>query len=286
MRLRSLVPYAAALGSVLQTAAAQTKADFLLVERPHELRIRNQYQQEMSPAEKAGLVAFSPFKILKADDLLGDGFTPCMKVEAGGVLFFLQKETDGTLLGAASAGFHEVVRSAIPLSDTVQITAKNGVAFTNPQKTNRATLARGTTFVRVFRSKEWTYGKALSPERFGWLRLDANGEGKEWTVVKQQLPTSSEQLVRVLPKVEVKVNDVNNKLALLFDHFSRTTRRSVQAPRWILTTDPDSIVCVLDSSLDPQAFAESTALLGKTLEAVLLGTTLRVLTSPGRIAIR
>lgn len=286
MRLRSLVPYAAALGSVLQTAPAQTQADFLLVERPHELRIRNQYQQEMSPAEKAGLVAFSPFKILKADDLLGDGFTPCMKVEADGVLFYLQKETDGTLLGGASAGFCEAVRSAIPLSDTVQIVAKNGVAFTNPQKTQRATLARGTTVVRVFRRKEWTYGKTVSPERFGWLRLDVNGEGKEWTVVKQHRPTASEQLSRVLPKVEVKVNDVNTKLARLFDHFSRTTRTPVQAPRWKLRTDPDSIVCVLESSLDPQAFAESSTLLGKSLEAVLLGTTLHVLTSPGRIAIR
>jgi hypothetical protein len=252
------------------------------VERPKNLLIKNKYQQQLSPVEYAGLVPFSPFSILNSNDVLGDGFTACMKAEFSGALYFLLKEDDGALAG--DVGFRKVVKAAALLNDTIEIVAKRGATLTIPHGESQLKVQRGATLVRVFRENSLTYVQSVFPKQYGWVKLDVGTEGKVWKRVRNAAASTSEELLGVLPKITDKVEAVNQKLKQLFNHFNSKTSSRLRAPQWRLQTSTEGVICVLDAS-PPEQFVESSALLGKHIESVLLGTRLRVDSSPGRIEI-
>lgn len=147
-------------------------------------------------------------------------------------------------------------------------------------------MTRGTLLLRIFRHNRLTYAKSFFPERYGWVNLEERAEKREWKLVKGEAPSASQQLQRVLPNVMLKVEEVNEKFSQLFNHFNKKKSEQRQAPQWRVQTTSNVVVCLLEKSLSPKTFAESSTLLGKNIESVLLGTNLRALSSPGRIEIR
>lgn len=263
-----------------------THADYLVVERPQQLVIYNQYQQRASPSEKSALLSNVPFRILNPHDVLGDGFTRCMKVELGGKNFFLEKDENGTLLGAEGAGARQMYSSAEVLEDTIEILKANRLVLSDMRQSRMTDLQEGDRVIRIFRLSAKVYGKLLGAyERYGWINL-GDVLSKDWRVARELGLSVSDQLQKVLPQIEVRLKEVNEKLTSLYEHFNRKSSQRRQPPQWQLQRVGNSISCILLPDGSGDQFAKSSILLGKNLEGLLLGTDLRVADSPGRLEIR
>ncbi len=260
--------------------------DFLIVERPQRLLVFNRYQQQLKDRERKALLAFTPFRILAEDDVLGDGFTPCMKVEANGSLYYLLKDDGGELVGVHDAGVVKTVRNATPLRDSIEIVSVKGIVRWDAREQTKRTLPRGAILVRQFAVNGMTYVQVLLSKQYGWVRLDASQGQRHWRVVPRGVSRPAEELARVLPAIVQRVEEVNAKLRRLFDHLNAKTSRHLPAPSWHVQSSNESIECRLETSLPADHFRESSALLAKRIESTVLGTTLRVHAAPGSIQVR
>ncbi len=274
------------LFAALDYGISATKADYLVVERPQQLIIYNQYQQRVSSSEKSAFLSDVPFRILTPNDVLGDGFTRCTKVELGGKNFFLEKDENGTLLGAEGAGARQMYSAAEILEDTIEILNSNRFVLSDMQQSRTFGLQEGDRVVRIFRLNGKIYGKLLGAnERYGWINLD-DASSKDWRVAREPGLSVSDQLRKVLPQIELRLKEVNEKLNSLYNHFNRKSAQQRQAPQWQLQRMGNTVVCVLVPDGAGDQFTESSHLFGKNLEGLLLGTELRIAVSPGRLEIR
>ncbi len=282
---RSAIAIASLLLS-LSPVSANTKTDFLILEEVRTLFIYNQYQQQISSLEKREFLPFTPFRILNPDDMLGDGFTPCMRVESGNRIYFFEKDSGGQLAGAEGVAFQRTYHNAIVVGDTIEVLHGNRVFLHDPARTEKSPLAQGAVVVRMFEHQGFTYVRVLgSGSRFGWIQFGESRAGREWRVLKQTGTSTLEQLERTLPLIRVRVQEVNAKLVQLYEYFNRESSRRLQSPQWKVEQQGNAAVCVLESAAPADAFSESTRLLGKSIEGVILGTLLRVSSVPGRIEI-
>jgi hypothetical protein len=268
-----------------RTATAQGE-NFLIVERPERLLFVNRYQQQLKGEERKALLPFTPFRILAEHDLLGDGFTPCMKVEADGSLYYVLKDDSGELAGVRDAGTVKTVRNATSLRDSVEIVSAKGIVLWDVQERTKRTLPRGAILVRRFSLNSMTYVQALPSMQYGWVRLDTSRGQTQWRVVPRGVPRPTEELARVLPAIVQRVEEVNAKLRRLFDHLNAKTSQHLPAPSWHVQRLNTGIVCSLETSLPVEQFRESSLLLAKRIESTVLGTTLRVYAVPGTIHVR
>ncbi len=270
----------ALLNSLAGTVFAE---EFLIVQRPERLQIFNRYQQHLSAEERAKLRSFTPFRVIDADAVMGDGFTRCMTVEDGAHLYYIQKDEEGELLGAAEAGFIKRIQRAEPLRDSVEVIA-SGVAFFDPLEQVRLSLARGAIVFRIFAADRLTYAYALSEHRYGWIRQPAREQA--WRPLKRARPDAVSPITRVMPALAERVEEVNGKLRRLFGHLGAKHQRQLSAPQWRMHSTPGAVICVLETSLPAERFEESSRQLARKLESALLGTSLRVQASAGYIEVR
>ncbi len=262
------------------------RADYLVVEHPQELIVYNQYQQRVSSSEKDALLAFVPFKILSVEDVLGDGFTPCMRVELGGKKFFLEKDKDGALLGAERAGARQVYRSAEILDDTIEILNTRRIVFSDGQHSRTPELQKGDKVLRIFRSEGRVYVKLLGGNgQYGRINLD-DVSTKDWRIAREVGLSVSDQVQKVVPQVENKLKEINTKLVRLYEHFNNKFSQQQPPPQWRLQPAGTTILCLLVSGSSVDGFDESTNLLAKNIEGLLIGTGLEVTSSTGRLEIR
>lgn len=283
---RSFFRAACILGSLVVAQPPVRAEDFLIVERPGKLLIFNRYQQQLKSDESEALLPFIPFRILSEHDVLGDGFTPCMKVEANGAPFYLLKDDNGGLTGVREAGTVRTIRNASVLRDSVEIVAARGVVLWDPTERTKRTLPRGSIVARQFSFNGMTYVQGVPSKHYGWVRLDASTEQQHWRLLMRRASRPSEDLARVLPAIVQRVEEVNGKLRLLFDHLNTKTSRHLSVPSWRVQRSDDSISCILETSLPVNHFGESSFLLGKRIESTVLGTSLRVYVAPGAIQVR
>ncbi|MEO8167007.1 MAG: hypothetical protein ABI623_02080, partial [bacterium] len=178
-----------------------TRADYLIVERPQQFVIYNQYQQRVSPSEKSAFLDDAPFRVLDPNDVLGDGFTRCMKVQSGGRNFFFEKDENGTLLGVEGAGARQMYSNAEILEDTIEILKSGRVGVSDMHQSRLSELQEGDRFVRIFRLNGRVYGKLLgASERFGWINL-GDVSSKDWRIARELGLSVSDQMQKVLPQV-------------------------------------------------------------------------------------
>jgi hypothetical protein len=74
-----------------QHSISRAAAEYLIVEHTDQLLIYNKYQQRVTRQEKEAFVPFLPLRILEANGVLNDNYTPYIKVELDGGIFFLIK---------------------------------------------------------------------------------------------------------------------------------------------------------------------------------------------------
>ena len=80
--------------TAIAPALARQHDDYLVVEKVRHLLVYNKYQQEPTPLERGNLAPYVPIRIIAKTDVLSDGFTPCMKVDVNGNVFYLVQEND------------------------------------------------------------------------------------------------------------------------------------------------------------------------------------------------
>lgn len=265
---------------------AQNKSDFLIVEKAERLLPYNKYQQGATGQERRLLTGAIPMKILNADNLLGDGFIRCMKVEVEGEMFYLRKDNDGKLSSSGPLGFEKIFRNTTVLLDSVEVLTNHIVRLV-PVNSPSWMLHAGVTLFRVFRYGDNTYCKLPgSSPVYGWIDFRSIVEGRDWRV---RAPVSSKSLPvsdAVIEQIRSKIDRVNDLLARLFDHFNDETNQRRQPPRWMVETSGKTISCTLQGASDVEEFQQSSAYLAMDIENLVLGTNLEVTKAPGSIKIR
>lgn len=269
------------------TANAGTDPDqFLVVERPAQLMLLNRYQQNLNPRELVLFQPFTPLKILRTRDLLGDGFTPCMRVELEGVEYYLIRETNGRLAGEGLAGKQRLYQGLALPYDTVRVLS-NGLSFVGADGSGGTVVRAGEMLIRVFSSAGMTYVKRAGAQKvYGWVTLTASRAQRDWSL-QRHVPVEETTIPgHVRDSVQALIARTNSLLANLFVYFKGRTGRARETPRWQMETSPAALRCTLLGGSPDRDFPESTRYLVRDLETFILGTNLGVFRSSGSIEIR
>lgn len=260
------------------------RGKFVLIEYPGSLRMYNQYEQRLSPLERGRMVPFLPMRVLEQSGFLSDGFTPCMKVEVEGMLFYIQVDEKGRPVSAGGEGLFQEYANVIPLDGIVRVHTTGRLTFTSA-KGKRSILERDALLKRYF-----SYGGSMFVRRvdkdssFGWVKLDSGAENSTWSILmppaERGIPSS------VTERVGIRLHEVNRYLRVLFEQFSKQSGRAHETPEWKAGRERTALVCILTRDSSSHAFWESTRLLANDIEGFLIGTDLTMTVSPRRIEIR
>jgi hypothetical protein len=275
------------LARIAHAGAGSGQEEFLICERPAQLVVLNRYQQSLTPNEKTLLQPFVPMKILRSQDLLGDGFTPCMRIELNGAVCFLVRENSIRLAGAARAGeIRTYLGSALP-RDTVHILKAGGLQFSAADGAREDILAAGERIVRFFTRDNQTYvRRSAGTHSYGWVNLSPGAEDRLWTLAHVAPSVGSAVPVRIIDSVQASLARTNILLSNLFAYFNGRTSRRLATPRWQLEPEGTVLRCTLVGGSPERDFPESTRYLVRELENHVLGTDLEVHAYPEGIEIR
>ena len=278
--------------SVLFTLPAASQhskaaADYLIVEYSDQLLIYNKYQQRITQQEKKAFVPFVPLRILESRGVLNDNYTPCMKVELDGSIFYLIKNDRTTLIGAGKLGLNQIYGNVTLLQDTIQLMTKRNAVLISPDNTQRVALRKTEKLIRYFQNGDLTYIRPLvAPLRFGWVRLDGTvralpPQGKERDHDKNiGVPD------KTLGRIEMKFREVNTLLANIFMYFNKQSNPKKSIPQWHSIESERSVAYVLEPALYGSYFPESDRYLIRDLDNILVGTVYSMSYTPGKIEIQ
>ena len=282
-----LVPLAFALAPTALAQGANASGDMYLVERPSRLLIYNKFQQPTSAQERRALLPFTPMLILKSSDVLGDGFTPCTKVQIGNELYYLIRGEDGSLVGSPSAGYSHVF-SRVPLvNDTLRVLRDRRLKLTSPGRGSNRLLRKDETMARVFRDGgSWYVWTSGPPPSYGWVALDNRDRGSVWDVFTSVPATKGPTISEVIRRVEVKIEETNGILSKLFRYMNTQVGDQRTIPHWTVSQTGTTIVCVFSDQRLASRYEQSTRILEKDIQTSLNGTEYETLRSTGRIEIR
>lgn len=266
------------------TPQLRAAVDFLIVENTDRLRVYNKYQQEASTKDRQSVVPFAPIRILKANEMLGDGYTSCMQVDIDGQIFYLLTSEDGSLSSSGPLGFEKLFHNATVLVDTIRILTDHSIRW-SPTGFPARYLSTNESVLRVFRHRNATYGRLLtSPHHFGWIDIPERKEGKDWNVLRTIAPTTSSVTPPVAQRIRARVHEVNRVFAHLFAYFNEQTGQNKQPPQWSIETSRKALICALRGAGE-ETFAQSTFYLVNDIENIVLGSGFQVAHRPGRIEI-
>jgi len=248
--------------------------------------ILNRYQQNLSPLELTLFRPFIPIRVVRARDLLGDGFTPCMRVEVEGAEYFLIRDSDGRLAGESRAGTQRLYHGLALLYDTVRVLT-GGLRFVAADGRGQQLLRAGERLVRVFSSAGETYVRRTGhPPIYGWVTLKPDSERRQWSVQRVVPVVQTAIPARVKDSVEAALTRTNTLLSTLFSYFGTGAGRARETPRWHMETSPSMLRCTLLDGVPDRDFPESTRYLVRDFETFVLGTNLGVFRASGSIEIR
>ncbi len=260
---------------------------FLVVERPDRLLAFNGYQQHLSPQDQLAFQPFVPMRILRDHDVLGDGFTPCMRVEIEGTLCFLVRDDNGHLVGDQHAGTLRTVSGTPLRRDTVRVLEPDVLHLTSADGQHEQPLKPGERLIRLFVSERKTYVKCpgRSPA-YGWVTLSPAGEEKQWG--RTSILRTAESMIpgRIRDSIQAALVRTNAILSTLYRFFNEQAGENRLAPHWHLETSGVSLLCTLVDASPERDFPESTRYLMKDLQNYLLGTDFEVFQSSDGIEIR
>jgi hypothetical protein len=286
--LRPFIPALILFLSVafLQQETALSGERYLLIEKPGALVIYDEYQRILGAKDLAGLGSFVPVLVVSPKTLLGDGLTPCMKVDFRGEPLYLLLDNEGQLIGESRAG--RVMRvEGLQLTDTVSVVRGEYLRF-EPAGTSRLQfLSAGERLIRIFQNGTRSYVlRRRDTPVFGWVVLDNGERDRSWGIVAAPPPAGPVITPRIRDGIRSRLGHINNVLLGLFTYFNKSTHVQRQPPQWVMDSGTEAITCVLQNTTHPEAFGESTRALAKDFESSVLGSGLGVVSEPGKIVIR
>jgi hypothetical protein len=246
---------------------------FLIVEHPDRLVALNGYQQSLSPRDLLIFQPFAPMRIVKERDVLGDGFTPCMRVEIDGALFFLLRDRGGRLSAGDQAGSISTLAGNLLTRDTVHVLESGVLMLSSPVWTRDMTLRRGERLIRLFASEGRTYVRC--PGRipaYGWVSLSPATEKKEWSLEHAEVAVESLIPDRLRDSVRTALERTNRVLLNLYRFFNQQGGENRAIPLWQLEESGVSLLCRLTGASTERDFPRSTRYLMMDIQNYLLGT--------------
>ena len=271
----------------IEARVRENKADYLIIENVDQLLVYNKYQQRITQEEKSLFVPFIPMRVIESQSTLNDNYTPCMKVELRGYVFYLIKNNKTTLLGAGKLGYNRLFKNVPVLDDTVQIIAENGAIFISPDYLQRKSLHKGQALARFFNDGNLAYTGLLGAAlKYGWVNLTKDDEYITW---QKKTPGSASSYVipdQALKRIDIKLKEVNSSLVRLFDYFNKQANQKKIIPQWRYELSKRGFACVLEPNSYAQYYTESNQYLKRELDNILLGANFTVLFTPGRIQIQ
>ena len=271
MTLRALWPVvcaAVATPSPCARAGGAT-ADVMIVERPSALILFDTYQQRLGASAASAIPRFVPIVLLRAHDVMGDGFTPCADVEIDGAMLYCQEESSGEFATGGSPGYTEVFHGVTLRGDTVVLLSGEALRLRLPSSHEEFRVPSGTRAFRVFESQHASYVRLASPGgRFAWAVLPPGARGSSWRPepAASREEFSAEEIVR---RVSVVTEGANRTLARIYRSVGPGGRA---VPSFRVSRAGREISCAISpEALAPQ-FSGSLLALLPPLERALGGT--------------
>lgn len=272
-------------GLLLLASAASprdTRGTILLVEHPDRFILYNKYQQRLTSAEYRSLPTVMPMVVLREQDRLNDGLTPCVSVEFGGSPFFLQREVGGGFSQRAAGGTVTYYRDAALLDDTVALVRGSALRLYPADRTREQTLAPGTQAIRVFSSGGRTFVRLLSGARpAGWVSLAGSSD---WKIVREigTIRASGETARQRLTPL---IDEANRVLTVIHTRLAREANLRSTAAAFRLVMESDTLRCTVVPSALSRSYAGSLAAMLPAMERALGGTGLQPTLAGGAIVI-
>ena len=289
MQKRSHIFFIASVLLNPSAAAQHSKgaAEYLIVEYSDQLIVYNQYQQRITQQEKEAFIPFAPLKILESNSVLSDNYTPCIKVELDGSVFYLIKNDRTSLVGVDKLGLNQIYRNVVSLQDTVQLMTKSSAVLISPDKTQRSALRNGQELIRYFQDGDMTYIRSLvAPFQFGWVRF--SGIVHAIPLQRKELDNNITSSItdKTLERIKVKLREVNSLLTNIFMYFNKQAIQKKTIPQWHFIESEKSVEYVLEPQLYGLCFPETDRYLTRDLDNILLGTGYTLSYKPGKIEIQ
>jgi hypothetical protein len=266
-------------------ASAEIRHTLLLVEHPDRFVLLNKYQQRLTSAEYRVLPAYVPMVVVRENDKLSDGLTPCASVEINGSPFYLQRDIGGGFMRRAAGGSITLFRGALLPGDTVALQRGRALRLKAAGTNRNVTLVPGFRAVRLFEAEGRTFVRVLSSgEPTGWLSLSRGTETDEWKSAQpsRTYGTSAESVVRRLSPV---VAGANRALHAVYMQLDAEAGENSAPPSFRLREDGDVLRCAIDPQSLSGSFAGSMRELLPEFERALIGTGLRPLLEGGSIVV-
>jgi hypothetical protein len=246
--------------------------EVVIVEKPERLVAYDSYQQSLTSQGASPLRPFAPIKILNGHDVLGDGITPCARVDVDGQVLFLLRDESGRLAGWKNAGTTKIFQHIDFLNDTIEITGARTIALQHPVNGHVRMLPVGERCLRYFVRESVFYVKVLGPQPvYGWLSLPQVEKGKPWKIVRgEQTLTGLSPMI--LGRVSGKIRTINQSLIEVYTFLGRETGKKYPIPQWQIDSSKASIRYVLRPNAAAESYRESLHVLASTLRTYLLGT--------------
>jgi hypothetical protein len=271
--VKHIILAAAMLCAPAALRAAGGLGDILIVAHPERLTVYNTYQLRLSREEGQALAAFEPMIIVREKDVLGDGFTPCMRVRVNGTAYFLQTGADGRPLENGGTAGITTLRGVKVFGDTIVVRNPGGLPVRPFDSRTTALAPAGALLVREFLREGETYIRIPStPPRFGWVTL-ASGE---WTHRRIAKEATADVFAPLLPSLRALVNDANAALRNMYARFHGESAAAPAPPRFLLDERGDSLLCTLQPPARARAFHESIAALARSFEGLFAEGDVRV----------
>ncbi len=275
------------LTGAFRPCAAQERGELLIVERPTRLTVLNRYQQTLTGAEHAVLQPFVPMAVVLRRDMLGDGFTPCMRVRISGTEFFLVRDASGRLAGEAQAGVVATHDGMFHPGDTVLVLRAGALTFRTPGGQRTAVLGAGERLIRIFSRGAQTYVRGSSGrDTYGWVDLAPAAEGRVWGSARLAVTLPSGVPPSIVDGVRSVLSRVNSKLTNVFSFLAARGNGRLSAPRWEARPEGNVLRCTLVGGSAVRDFPESTRYLMRDVEDRIAGSGFRTVAATDGFEVR
>ena len=265
---------------------SQTTADVLILSRPQDYTIFNQYQQPLSESERSLFVANVPLQIVKENEIMGDQITHALRFVFEGKTWFVERDESGNFAGDKGKQFRQVLKKCLIISDTVQIMAEGAVSFSEKFPPGaKGWLRKGETVQRLFSYGGFFYVKRPAEKPpYGWSRF---GVKTGWKRIEQGIEKPQELTTLLMEQIMDRFKAANRTYEEYFSHFDKLTGQEKTIPRWRCEAKGDEVHCSLNAPYDGTSqLDESTQYLVRDLENMLIGKQYEVLFDKGGIFIK
>jgi hypothetical protein len=270
------------IATLLYSAPDNRRADFLIIENPHALKIYNKYEQKITESEYNLFQPFCALYLVNINISLSDNFTLADKITLWGEIFYLLKNDRQSFSLNKPPGYVKEFRNVVVIEDTVIISVDGKVNLQPPAGGQKIRLPAGTRLRRIFVNKKLTYIQTLGESpRYGWCNISDQSTWRRDNH-KSIAPVRKEIFDRILPVF----TRYNNLYRQCFEYFNTRSGEKRAIPFWQLELKNKRITATLMNISGTNQFSTSFPYLVNEIQQRLLNTGLQLKVNNSQIEIK